>query len=226
MFAGGDLQTGPWVAIGAIGAGKEAAESILRYLDGKDMAEGREPITKEDPDYCPIPEGMPAEARAKMPKLTVTEREGNFNEVELGYEESAGKSEAARCLNCGYCCECFQCVEACLAEAVAHDQAVEDRELQVGSVIISSGAATFDPSAFDDFYHYKKNPNVVTSLEFERILSASGPTMGHLVRPSDHKEPEKIAWLQCVGSRDTNKCGNGYCSSVCCMYAIKDSMIA
>jgi heterodisulfide reductase subunit A-like polyferredoxin len=66
----------------------------------------------------------------------------------------------------------------------------------------------------------------MTSLEFERILSASGPTMGHLVRPSDHKEPKKIAWLQCVGSRDTNKCGNTYCSSVCCMYAIKDAMIA
>ena len=67
---------------------------------------------------------------------------------------------------------------------------------------------------------------MVTSLEFERLLSASGPTMGHLARPSDHKEPKKIAWLQCIGSRDTNKCGNGYCSSVCCMYAIKDSMIA
>ena len=67
---------------------------------------------------------------------------------------------------------------------------------------------------------------MLTSLEFERILSASGPTLGHLERPSDGKEPKKIAWLQCVGSRDTNKCGNGYCSSVCCMYAIKEAMIA
>ena len=66
----------------------------------------------------------------------------------------------------------------------------------------------------------------MTSLEFERILSASGPTMGHLVRPSDQTEPKRIAWLQCVGSRDTNRCGNGYCSSVCCMYAIKEAMIA
>jgi heterodisulfide reductase subunit A-like polyferredoxin len=66
----------------------------------------------------------------------------------------------------------------------------------------------------------------MTSLEFERILSASGPTMGHLIRPSDHTEPKKIAWFQCIGSRDTNQCGNGYCSSVCCMYAIKDAMMA
>jgi heterodisulfide reductase subunit A-like polyferredoxin len=76
------------------------------------------------------------------------------------------------------------------------------------------------------FYHYGKNPNVLTSLEFERLLSASGPTMGHLVRPSDDREPRNVAWLQCIGSRDQNRCGNGYCSSVCCMYAIKDAMIA
>ena len=96
----------------------------------------------------------------------------------------------------------------------------------MGSVILSSGAEPYDPAVFEEFYHYRRNPNVVTSLEFERLLSASGPTMGHLVRPSDETEPKKIAWLQCVGSRDTNRCGNGYCSSVCCMYAIKDAMIA
>ena len=96
----------------------------------------------------------------------------------------------------------------------------------MGALILSTGTDTFDPSSLKEFYHYGSNPNVMTSLEFERILSASGPTMGHLVRPSDEKEPKKIAWLQCVGSRDTNRCGNGYCSSVCCMYAIKDAMIA
>jgi heterodisulfide reductase subunit A-like polyferredoxin len=93
-------------------------------------------------------------------------------------------------------------------------------------VVLCTGSEPFDPSGLEQFYHYKKNPNVLTSLEFERILSASGPTMGHLVRPSDEKEPKKIAWLQCIGSRDTNQCGNGYCSSVCCMYAVKDAMIA
>ncbi|MBW1903325.1 MAG: CoB--CoM heterodisulfide reductase iron-sulfur subunit A family protein, partial [Deltaproteobacteria bacterium] len=75
-------------------------------------------------------------------------------------------------------------------------------------------------------YQYCKFPNVVTSLEFERILSAGGPTAGHVERPSDGQEPSKIAWLQCVGSRDLNRCDNEYCSSVCCMYAIKESVIA
>ena len=226
VFAGGDLQTGPWVAIGAIAAGREAAESIGRYLDGQDMATGREPIKKEDPVYRPVPADVPKKARAKMPELAVKERHGNFKEVELGYDEAVGRAEAERCINCGYCCECFQCVKACLAEAVVHDQTIQERELSVGSVILSSGAEPYDPAPFEQFYHYKRNPNVVTSLEFERLLSASGPTMGHLVRPSDETEPKKIAWLQCVGSRDTNRCGNGYCSSVCCMYAIKDAMVA
>jgi heterodisulfide reductase subunit A-like polyferredoxin len=129
-------------------------------------------------------------------------------------------------LNCSYCSECFQCVDACLAEAIDHSQVIADKEIEVGSVVLCTGSEPFNPSDLEIFYHYKSNPNVLTSLEFERILSASGPTMGHLVRPFDEKEPKKIAWLQCVGSRDTNQCGNGYCSSVCCMYAIKDAMIA
>jgi heterodisulfide reductase subunit A-like polyferredoxin len=226
LFAGGDLQTGPWVAIGAVGAGKEAAESILRYIEGRDLAAGREPIIYEDPRYRPIPEDEPRTPRARMPELPVEQRQGNFNEVELGYEEAEGQAEAARCLNCGYCCECYQCVEACLADAIDHSQQDEIMELEVGSVVMCPGSEPFDPSSLENVYHYKALPNVLTSLEFERILSASGPTMGHLQKPSDGREPKKIAWLQCVGSRDTNQCGNGYCSSVCCMYAIKDSMIA
>ncbi len=228
VFAGGDLQTGPWVAIGAIAAGREAAESVVRYLDGLDMAEGREPIAKEDPIYRPVPKNEPQKARAKMPELSVGNRKGNFKEVELGYDEGKGREEAHRCLNCGYCCECFQCVEACLPGAVTletHAQHPETMEMTVGSIVLAPGFQPFDPSQFQT-YGYAKHPNVVTSLEFERILAASGPTMGHLVRISDKKEPKRIAWLQCVGSRDMNRCDHPYCSSVCCMYAIKDAVVA
>ena len=228
IFAGGDLQTGPWVAIGAIAAGREAAESIIRYLDGRDMAEGRTPITNENPIYRPVPVDETKKSRAGMPELPLTDRAGNFEEVELGYEEETGKDEANRCLNCGYCCECFQCVEACGADAVTletHAQQPETIELKAGSVILAPGFEPFDPSKFET-YNYTKLPNVITSMEFERILSASGPTMGHLTRISDNKEPKKIAWLQCVGSRDMNRCDNGFCSSACCMYAIKEAVIA
>ncbi len=102
---------------------------------------------------------------------------------------------------------------------------VKEIALDVGSVILAPGAKTFDPSIIDT-YLYGQHPNVVTALEFERILSASGPFMGHMVRPSDHQEPKKIAWLQCVGSRDIQHGGNGYCSGVCCMYAIKEAIVA
>ena len=226
VFAGGDLQTGPATAIAAIAAGREAAESIVRYLDGQDMTKGREPEINENPVYRPIQDDEPEIPRAKMPELPVEKRTGNFQEVELGYDEASGQAEAGRCLNCGYCSECFQCVDACLAEAIDHSQVRSDKEIEVGSVVLCTGSEPFNPSDLEIFYHHKSNPNVLTSLEFERILSASGPTMGHLVRPFDEKEPKKIAWLQCVGSRDNNQCGNGYCSSVCCMYAIKDAMVA
>ena len=227
VFAGGDLQTGPWVAIGAIAAGREAAESIVRYLEGRDMAQGREAIPeKEVPNWCSIPEGQPPLQRADIPELDDEQRTCTFQEVELGLDTESGQAEADRCLNCGYCCECEQCVEACLAEAIDHSQKPVDMDLKVGSIVLCPGNQVFDPAKLEEFYHHSTHPNVLTSLEFERILSASGPTMGHLVRPSDHKEPTRIAWLQCVGSRDTNRCGNGYCSSMCCMYAIKEAMVA
>ena len=120
---------------------------------------------------------------------------------------------------------CQVCTEFCGVDAIKHDMQDEIIELNVGSIILSPGFEPFDPSKYDS-YSYAKHPNVITSMEMERVLSASGPTGGHLVRMSDHKEPKKIAWFQCVGSRDLNRCDNAYCSSVCCMYAIKEAVIA
>ncbi|MEJ2476908.1 MAG: FAD-dependent oxidoreductase, partial [Desulfobacterales bacterium] len=223
VFAGGDAFYGPKSVVEAVACGKEAAESIHRFVNGLDLTEGREKIWDfEKPDVSQEPQ----KARTQVRCLDPAARECNFLEVSFGYNETEAKMEADRCLRCGICSECYQCVKACLAEAVDHTQKPVQKEITVGAVILSAGTDTYDPSNLKEFYHYGSNPNVMTSLEFERILSASGPTMGHLVRPSDEKEPKKIAWLQCVGSRDTNKCGNGYCSSVCCMYAIKDAMIA
>ncbi len=120
---------------------------------------------------------------------------------------------------------CQVCSEFCGVDAIDYTQEDETIELNVGSIILASGFQPFEPSKFET-YNYARHPDIMTSMEFERILSASGPTMGHLVRPSDKREPRKIAWLQCVGSRDVNRCDHGYCSSVCCMYAIKQAVIA
>jgi heterodisulfide reductase subunit A len=120
---------------------------------------------------------------------------------------------------------CKVCVEFCGVDAIDHSMQDETVEVNVGSIILAPGFEPFDPSQFDT-YNYANHPNVITAMEMERMLSASGPTGGHLVRLSDHKEPQKIAWFQCVGSRDMNRCDNAYCSSVCCMYAIKEAVIA
>jgi len=121
--------------------------------------------------------------------------------------------------------KCKACEKFCPTNAINFDDKEEDIAINVGAVVVTAGFKPFDTSNFDT-YQYGNFPNVVSSLEFERILSAGGPTAGHVERPSDGKEPSKIAWLQCVGSRDLNKCDNEYCSSVCCMYAIKESVIA
>jgi len=121
--------------------------------------------------------------------------------------------------------KCRACEKFCPAGAVDFEETDREVVLNVGSIILAPGFAPFDPKGFDT-YNYAHFPNVVTSMELERILSPSGPTQGHLVRPSDAKEPGRIAWFQCVGSRDINHCDNGYCSAVCCMVAIKEAVIA
>ena len=120
--------------------------------------------------------------------------------------------------------KCKACEKFCPTSAINFEDKEEVATLNVGAVILAPGFKPFDPSGFD-FYGYKRIPDVVTSLEYERLLSSSGPCMGHLVRPSDRTEPRRIAWIQCVGSRNTNQCKNGYCSSVCCMYAIKEALV-
>ncbi len=120
--------------------------------------------------------------------------------------------------------KCRACEKFCPTGAIKFEDKEETFTLNVGAIICAPGFKPFDPSTIDT-YAYTAIPDVVTSLEYERLLSAGGPYMGHLVRPSDEKEPKKIAWIQCVGSRDTNKCSNEFCSSVCCMYAIKQAMV-
>jgi heterodisulfide reductase subunit A-like polyferredoxin len=223
IFAGGDAVTGPRTVVEAIAAGKRAAISIDRFLKGQDLREGREKEKKAVEDV-PL-DGYRRAPRERMPRLSVDERRGNFKEVQLGFTEEQVRKEASRCLSCGICSECYQCVEACQANAVKHDDQPVERTIEVGAVVLAPGFKAFDPTVYET-YAFARHPNVLTSLQFERILSASGPTMGHLVRPSDHKEPKKIAWLQCVGSRDINHCDHPYCSAVCCMYAIKQAVIA
>lgn len=121
------------------------------------------------------------------------------------------------------CIDCGLCEKVCQAQAINHQQEPEEIELEVGAIIVTTGFELFDARNKEE-YGYGVYDNVITGLALERLLSASGPTGGHVIRPSDGKMPKKIAFVQCVGSRD-EKVGNLYCSRVCCMYATKEAQL-
>ena len=130
--------------------------------------------------------------------------------------------EAERCLNCRKCLGCRICEDFCKPGAIDYLEGPTEETIEVGSIIVSGGFDEYDANGKPEL-GYGIYPNVVTSVEFERILSATGPTASVVMRPSDGKIPQKIAFIQCVGSRDKV---NEYCSSVCCMYATKEAVIA
>jgi len=119
--------------------------------------------------------------------------------------------------------KCGICEKVCTAKAIDYEQKEETVQLNVGAVVVCTGFDLYDMTNVPE-YGYGRLDNVMTAMEFERMLSASGPTLGHIQRPSDGKEPKTIAFIQCVGSRDVN-C-KPYCTSVCCMHSVKEAVIA
>lgn len=120
--------------------------------------------------------------------------------------------------------KCGICQKVCSAGAINYEQKDEIIERQYGAIVVATGFKPISLEKFDE-YAYAQSQDVVTSLEFERIMNAAGPTKGQLVRPSDGKHPHEIVFIQCVGSRDTSGCGKPYCSKICCMYTAKHAML-
>ena len=229
LFAGGDVVTGTAFVVNAIAAGHKAARSIDAYVR-------RLPLPAAEPEV-EVAELSEEEARAKVAsgevsdaprrevvKLSAAERVQGFLEIYPAFTEEEARAEAARCLSCGICSECLQCVYACQKHCIDHDMREEIVELNVGSVVLVPGSEPMSGYIRPEL-GYGRLPNVVTSIQFERMLSASGPWGGEVRRPSDGQHPRKVAFIQCVGSRDVT-CDQGYCSSVCCMYATKEAVIA
>ncbi len=204
VFAGGDNASGPASVIEAVAAGKRAAESIERYLNGEDLLENRfESTVKPLPEELLPARRMWRKKHARIPKNCRGKHGcGIFEEVEKGLTEEQALAEAERCLNCAFCSECMQCVEACEQNAIDHCMKEQTIELEVGSVILTPGFEEFDARRKGEF-GFGRYPNVVTSVQFERMLSAAGPFEGHVIRLSDGREAKRIAWIQCVGSRDS-----------------------
>jgi heterodisulfide reductase subunit A-like polyferredoxin len=227
VFAAGDSVSGTAFVIEAVHSGHEAAESIIRYLSGNQLERAPKPPLpvvhiEQDEIEARIAQGeISIQGRVELPELAVQNRLDNFLEVEGGYDEASAQAEAARCLACGICSECMSCTFACGVDAINHDMPPSQSQIEVGAVILAPGYQTYRAELSEE-YGLGRYPNVVTSLQYERLLSASGPTSGHVQRPSDGAEPKRIAFLQCVGSRDQS---HDYCSSVCCMYAAKEAIM-
>ena len=228
VFAAGDATTGTAYVIEAVAAGHKAAASMHRYLRGEEMEPAPRPelpvvkMVKEEVQERVAKGEVNVTPRVKMAASPAGHRVSSFTEVSLGYTEEEAKAEASRCLACGICSECLSCYYKCGLNAINHDMVETQEEVNVGSVILAPGYEVYNARLSQE-YGLGRYPNVLNALQFERILSASGPTLGHVQRPSDKKVPKKIAFLQCVGSRDQN---HPYCSAVCCMYATKEAIIA
>ncbi|MBE0432636.1 FAD-dependent oxidoreductase [candidate division WOR-3 bacterium] len=213
IFAAGDVVTGTQFVVDAVAAGHHAAASIDRYLRGLPMPPVPARI-KVALSYAEIKERLKSDGKPPLPRSSA---------CGAGLSEEQALYEASRCLECGICAECLLCADACKANAIDHLMEPEAvRELNVGAVVLAPGYDLFDVSTKLEL-NYALSPNVVTALEFERILSASGPYSGEVRRPSDGQAPKRIAFIQCVGSRDDE---HNYCSSICCMYATKEAIIA
>jgi heterodisulfide reductase subunit A-like polyferredoxin len=227
VFAAGDSVSGTAFVIEAVASGHKAAESIQRYLEGEHL----EPKPKPDLPVVQLTRNellararrgeIKPGGRIPMPELPLEQRRQGFDEIERGYTEELAQKEAARCLACALCSECLSCQYTCKAEAIHHDMVQQIEHIKVGAVILAPGFETYEAQLSQEFGlgRYK---NVLTALQMERLLSASGPTKGQLLRPSDERPARRIAYLQCIGSRDQD---HDYCSAVCCMYATKQAVM-
>jgi heterodisulfide reductase subunit A len=225
VFSAGDAVTGPATVVEAIDAGHKAVKAIERYLNGEMemfIQEQKQTKVTKDKGFVPLPENAPKIERVQAAFLDPVARKTSFEEVDKNFDEQAARQEAAKCINCGGCCECKLCVEKCEANAINHDMQNEIKSVDIGSVILATGYDLMDGKKIHQF-GYGTFPNVFTSLEFERICNATGPTSGDILIRDENgeytKKPTSVAIIHCVGSRDTHY--HEYCSRVCCMYALK-----
>jgi len=222
VFAAGDAASGPATVVEAVAAGHRAALAMELFLRQQPMEALPSERSYEGKRWKEIPTSASPQPRSQPRLSAPEERIGHFDEVSAGLDEPQAISEAARCLNCGGCCECMACVSACEAKAIDHGMQPVEMEFSVGTIVLATGYDVWSPVSMKA-YGYGRFPNVLTSLEFERLCNATGPTGGR-IRMRDATggfgdPPESVAILHCIGSRDER--AHAYCSRVCCMAALK-----
>lgn len=221
IFAGGDVVTGPSSVIEAIAHGKEAAESIDRYLNGSDLLEGREReihvLSSDEVDFTRVQHMIRITAKS----LNRSKRRSSFEEVEFGLSKKKAEEELNRCVSCAICSECKLCMEKCESNAIDHNMIDQILDLNVGAIIVATGGESYEPLESRE-YGYGSLPDVITNAQFERITNAAGPTQGKIQRPSDGKTPRSIAFIQCVGARDP-RADSDYCCYFGCENSLKQA---
>ena len=226
VFSGGDAVLGPATIVEAIGQGKRAAFYIDRYLRGEPL-DG----VRFDP-RIPAVDRAQVVARARRaatrrepvpsPRIAPRDRLFDFGEYEGPLDERAARSSANRCLDCGVCSECRECIAVCPADAIDLAMRPIPEQVTVRSVALATGFSPFDARQKPAF-GYGRLANVITGPQMDRILAPTRP-YNAVVRPSDGKVPSNVAFLLCVGSRD-EQVGNRLCSRVCCMYSMKQAQL-
>jgi heterodisulfide reductase subunit A len=225
VFAGGDLVTGPSSIVDALGQGRRAAHFIDRFLTGDDLNaeeyDRRLPVVNQS-DVLARQSAYRHLNGERVAERSAAERITDFDEVEMPLEEEEARAAAARCLDCGGCSECHQCLDVCSGQAIDFSRRNEVLSVDAGSVVVSTGFELFQPLRKPQ-YGYGRFPNVVTAMQMDRLLSPTRP-YNAVLRPSDGRIPDNIAYILCAGSRDC-QVGNELCSRVCCMYTVKQAQL-
>lgn len=224
VFAGGDVATGPSLIVKAAGQGNRAAFYIDRYLRGEEVKgaefDYRMPVVDKDQviarqqSYTTL---TPVEA-----KVIFKEKPADFTEIELPWSEEEILYSTGRCLDCGVCSQCQQCVTNCPGKAIDMSMKDEIVEAEVSSVVVSTGFKLFTADAKPQ-YGFGRYKNVISGMQMDRLLAPTRP-YNTILRPGDGKVPENIAFILCAGSRDQTV-NNQLCSRVCCMYSIKQNQL-
>jgi heterodisulfide reductase subunit A-like polyferredoxin len=233
VFAAGDVVTGPSMITKAVGQGRRAAHMIDLWLNGRPLDPAgfaaalptvdrqevlgrqashtwREPLSSG----TTVPSAAPATGAA-LPPLGFAEMEAALTEAEVDQATS-------RCLDCGVCSECHTCLSVCPADAINLDMRSEQLEVEVGSVVLSTGFRLF-PADAKPQYGFGRFANVITGMQMDRLLAPTRP-YHTVLRPGDGKVPDRIGYVMCTGSRDQTV-GNQLCSKICCMYSIKQNQL-
>ena len=224
VFAGGEAVMGPSMIVKAIAQGKRAAFFIDRWLRG-DPLDGVE----FEPVFAAVDKDKVLARQTAYPGVFVEKKElapahrvDDFSEVQIPLTEAEALASASNCLNCGICSECHQCRNVCPAGAVDFDMRAAEREVEVGSVVVSTGFKLF-PGELMERYGFGIYRNVITAMQMDRLVAPTRP-FNYVMRPGDGKRPANIAYVFCAGSRDRTV-NNPICSRVCCMYSMKQAQL-